>query len=163
MAGLSATLYVQLSSMVGSPTGGWLADILRKRQVSGRVLVQATALFCGAPFVFWCGRAPTMKGVIVALTVWGLFKGLYDANIFASVFDVMPSQVRGTAAGFINMMGWLGGGAAPVIIGFVAERIGASRAISMSAAVYVFSGILLTIAGVFFIRRDAEHQLQRNL
>ena len=58
-----------------------------------------------------------MTAVIVVLTFWGLFKGLYDANIFASVYDVMPPQVRGTAAGFINMMGWLGGGAAPVMIG----------------------------------------------
>lgn len=155
MAGLSATLFVQVASMVGSPLGGWLADLLRRRRVGGRVLVQAVALFCGAPFVFYCGKAATMTGVIVALTIWGLFKGLYDANIFASVFDVMPPQVRGTAAGFVNMMGWLGGGAAPVIVGFVAERIGASRAISLSSGVYVLAAILLTTAGAVFIRRDA--------
>jgi len=154
MAGLSATLFVQVASMVGSPLGGWLADILRRRRVSGRVLVQAVAVFCGAPFVFFCGRAGTMTGVIVSLTAWGLFKGLYDANIFASVFDVIPPQVRGTAAGFINMVGWLGGGLAPVGIGFVAERMGASRAISLSSFVYVAAGLLLATAAAFFIRRD---------
>ena len=31
----------------------------------------------------------------VALTLWGFFKGLYDANIFASVFDVVPPAARG--------------------------------------------------------------------
>jgi MFS family permease len=154
MAGLSATLFAQIASMVGSPVGGWLADIFRRRHVGGRVLVQAIAIFCGAPFVFFCGRAGTMAAVIVALTAWGLFKGLYDANIFASVFDVIPPQVRGTAAGFVNMVGWLGGGAAPVVIGFVAMRIGASRAISLSAFVYVAAGILLTLAATIFIRRD---------
>lgn len=154
MAGLSATLFVQLASMVGSPLGGWLADLWRSRRVGGRVLVQGIAVLAGAPFVFYCGRARAMTGVIVALALWGLFKGLYDANIFASVFDVMPPQVRGTAAGFINMMGWLGGGAAPVIIGFVAERIGASRAISLSAFVYVAAGVLLLTASAVFIRRD---------
>lgn len=157
MAGLSATLFAQVTSMVGSPLGGWLADIFRRRHVGGRVLIQAIAVFCGAPFVFFCGRAGTMTGVIVALTAWGLFKGLYDANIFASVFDVIPPQVRGTAAGFINMMGWLGGGAAPVVVGFVAQRIGASRAISLSSFVYVAAGILLTTASALFIRRDVAH------
>jgi fucose permease len=97
-----------------------------------------------------------MTAVIVTLTLWGLFKGLYDANIFASVYDVMPPQVRGTAAGFINMMGWLGGGAAPVMIGWIAERIGASRAISLSAFVYVAAGALLLTATTFFIRRDVQ-------
>ena len=52
------------------------------------------------------------------------------------------------------MMGWLGGGAAPVVIGFVAMRIGASRAISLSSFVYVAAGILLLTASTFFIRRD---------
>jgi MFS family permease len=154
MAGLSATLFAQVASMVGSPLGGWLADVFRRRWAGGRVLVQAVAVFCGAPFVFFCGRAGSMTGVIVALTAWGLFKGFYDANIFASVFDVIPPQVRGTAAGFINMMGWLGGGAAPVVVGFVAQRIGASQAISLSSAVYVAAGILLTTASTLFIRRD---------
>ncbi|MGD1102889.1 MAG: MFS transporter, partial [Terriglobia bacterium] len=154
MAGLSATLFAQVTSMVGSPLGGWFADIFRRRHVGGRVLVQAIAVLCGAPFVFLCGRAGTMTGVIVALTAWGLFKGLYDANIFAAVFDVVPPQVRGTAAGFINMMGWLGGGAAPVVVGFVAQRIGASQAISLSSVVYVAAGILLTTGSALFIRRD---------
>ncbi len=154
MAGLSATLYAQVTSMVGSPLGGLLADVFRRRWFAGRVMVQALGVFIGAPFVFICGRASSMAAVVMTLAAWGLFKGLYDANIFASVFDVIPPQVRGTAAGFINMMGWLGGGAAPVIIGFAAERIGSSRAISLSSAVYVASGILLSTAAAVFIRRD---------
>ena len=48
--------------------------------------------------------------LIVALTVWGLFKGVYDANIFASLFDVIPAEARGSATGYMNMVGWLGGG-----------------------------------------------------
>jgi len=154
MAGLSATLFAQVASMVGSPLGGWFADIFRRRLVGGRVLVQSMAVFCGAPFVFLCGRAASVGWVVVMLTAWGLFKGLYDANIFAAVFDVVPPQVRGTAAGCMNMVGWLGGGAAPVVVGFVAERIGASRAISLSSVVYVAAGILLTTGLAVFVRRD---------
>src|SRR6266852_4146355 len=50
-AGLTATLFVQLASMIGSPLGGWSADILRRKMPGGRMLVQAVGLLCGAPFV----------------------------------------------------------------------------------------------------------------
>ncbi|MGD0011014.1 MAG: MFS transporter [Terriglobia bacterium] len=127
---------------------------MRRRMAGGRVLVQAIALFCGAPFVFFCGRTGSLAWVMVALTAWGLFKGLYDANIFASVFDVVRPQVRGTAAGLMNMMGWLGGGAAPVVTGYVAQHEGASLAISLASVVYVVAGILLVTALAAFVRTD---------
>lgn len=161
MAGLSATLFVQLASMVGSPLGGWFADLLRKKKAGGRMLVQAIALFCGAPFVFLCGATKSIGLVVVALTAWGLFKGLYDANIFASVFDVIPAQARGTAAGFMNMVGWLGGGGlAPITIGIIAEHYNLGIAISLAGFVYVAAGILLLTASVRFAPGDVARYEQ---
>jgi len=55
MAGLTATIFVQLASMVGSPLGGWLADALRRQTARGRLIVQAIGVFGGAPFVVLCG------------------------------------------------------------------------------------------------------------
>ena len=90
MAGLTATVFVQLASMVGAPLGGWLADAWRRRSPRGRLAVQMVGVLGGAPFVVLCGMTQSVAWLIVALTLWGLFKGLYDANIFASVFDVVP-------------------------------------------------------------------------
>ena len=85
MSGLTATIYVQLASMVGAVCGGWLADLWRAKHLGGRMLVQALGVFGGAPFVVLCGMTRSLAWLIVALTVWGFFKGLYHANIFASV------------------------------------------------------------------------------
>jgi MFS family permease len=145
-AGLMATLFAQISSMAGSPLGGWLADGLRRRRAAGRVMVQAIAVFAAAPFVYLCGQAGSVPVVITALVFWGLMKGFYDANIFASVFDVIPAEARGTAAGFMNLVGWLGGGTAPLAIGLMVESTGLGNAISMASAVYVMGGLLLTTA-----------------
>jgi MFS family permease len=145
-AGLTATLFVQLASMTGSPLGGWLADRLHARHPGGRMIVQAIGVFGGAPFVFWCGASRTIGTLILALTAWGFFKGLYDANIFASMFDVIRPEARGTATGFMNMAGWLGGGFAPTIIGYIAQRSTLSAAISMAAGVYLLAGALLVTA-----------------
>jgi MFS family permease len=145
-SGLTATLYIQLASMVGSPLGGWLADALRQRSPAGRAAVQAFGVLGGAPFVFLCGQSSSVTGLVMALTAWGLFKGLYDANIFASAFDVVPPEARGTVAGLMNMIGWLGGGSAPWIIGHLAMDYGLSAAISSAALVYVAAGMLLLLA-----------------
>jgi MFS family permease len=156
MAGLTATIFVQLASMAGAPIGGWLADRWRRRTPRGRMAVQVIGVFGGAPFVALCGLTPSVATLIVALTAWGFFKGLYDANIFASVFDVVRPEARGTAAGFMNAVGWLaGGGSAPLVIGLVAERESLGLAIALASTVYVAAGLLLLTGIVFFVERDA--------
>ena len=99
MAGLSATLFAQISGMAGAATGGWLADAAVKRPRRGRIFVQALGVFAGAPFVVLCGMTESVTWLVVALAGWGFFKGMYDANIFASPFDVVRPEVRGTMAG----------------------------------------------------------------
>ena len=158
MAGLTATLFVQVASMVGAPGGGWLADWWRRRSVRGRIAVQTIGVLGGAPFVVVCGLTSSVAALIVALTLWGFFKGLYDANIFASVFDVVPPDARGRAAGFMNMIGWLaGGGSAPLVIGLVAERSSLGTAMALTSLVYVAAGVLL-IAGMAFESRGVRLQ-----
>jgi MFS family permease len=145
-SGLTATLFVQLASMAGAPAGGWWADVLRRKMPGGRMLVQAIGLAAGAPFVVLCGWTRSVTLLIIALTAWGFFKGIYDANIFASIFDVIPAEARGRAAGMMNMVGWLGGGIAPVAVGYVARRSSLSAAIMLTAGVYVLGALLLAAA-----------------
>jgi MFS family permease len=156
MAGLTATLFVQLASLVGAPLGGWLADTWRRRSPRGRLAVQMVGVLGGAPFVALCGLTPSVTTLIVALTAWGFFKGLYDANIFASVFDVVGPEARGTAAGFMNAFGWLaGGGTAPLAIGLIAQRESLGLAIALASTVYLAAAALLLVGIVFFVRADA--------
>ena len=144
MAGLTATVFVQLASIGGSVIGGFLADWVRARTPRGRILVQAGGVLCGAPCVALCGLTHSISWLIAALTAWGLFKGIYDANIFASLFDVVPEEARGTATGFMNSVGWLGGGgAAPLAIGIIAQSHGLGVGIAMASVVYVIACGLL--------------------
>jgi sugar phosphate permease len=163
MSGLTATIFIQLASMAGSPLGGWLADVLRRRFPGGRIAVQVIGLLGAAPFVVWCGQTLSVTSLVVALTCWGLFKGLYDANIFASVLDVIRPEARGTAVGFMNMIGWLvGAGTAPVAIGYIAQRASLSFAISIASVALLAASILLLVAIFFTVGRDVE-RLHRQL
>src|SRR5258706_321241 len=48
VAGLSATVFAQLGSLLGAMLGGYPADRARTRWRSGRIVIQAVGLFAGA-------------------------------------------------------------------------------------------------------------------
>jgi MFS family permease len=81
--------------------------------------------------------------VIVSLAGFGYFKGLYDANIWASLHDVVPPERRASAVGFMNSLGWIGGGMAPVAIAAASERFGMSVCISANSVIYLLVAALL--------------------
>jgi MFS family permease len=146
MAGLNGTLYLQLSSVVGVLCGGLLADYLARKFAGGRMLTQALGLFLGIPFLFFTGWAASVPTVVLGMIGFGYCKGLYDANIFASLYDVVAVRQRGIAAGMLNSLGWLGGGFAPIAIALAANRYGMGPSISGTAIVYCLSGLLMLLA-----------------
>jgi MFS family permease len=154
MAGFSSTAYLQIASVLGVLTGGVLADRLVRRRKGGRMLTQSIGLLCGVPFILLTGLTTTVLSVIGAMTGFGFFKGLYDANIWASLYDVVPPAHRATALGLMNSIGWLGGGAAPVAIGVMSESFGMSRSIAATSAIYLVVG-----CGLYFsMRRWMENK-----
>jgi MFS family permease len=146
MAGLNGTMYLQLSSVAGVLCGGLLADHLARKFAGGRMLTQALGLFLGIPFLFFTGWAASVPAVVMGMIGFGYCKGLYDANIFASLYDVVAVRQRGVAAGMLNSLGWLGGGFAPVVIALAATRYGMGPSISGTALVYCISGLLMLLA-----------------
>jgi len=149
LSGFSSTADLQLASVLGVLTGGLLADKLSRMYRGGRMMTQAIGLFCGVPFIFLTGWTLSVPVLILAMTGFGYFKGLYDANIFASLHDVVRQEHRATAVGVMNSIGYLGGGIAPVAIAAAAGRYGMSASISANSLVYLGVALLM----VFGTRR----------
>jgi MFS family permease len=155
VAAFDAAVYPQIASMGGSVFGGYLADKFAKRTPLGRVLVQCFGVLVSTPFVIVCGLGGSLLVVKIALLFWGFFKGMYDSNIFASAFDVVPVESRGTVSGLMNCVGWLlGGGLAPVLVGYLAVYISLGHAIALTSIVYVMAGLLLILAMRCFLAND---------
>ncbi|HEY3132698.1 MAG TPA: MFS transporter [Acidobacteriota bacterium] len=143
MSGFSGTAYLQVASILGVISGGILADHLARQRPAGRMMTQALGLLAGAPFIFVAGWTLSVPLLIVAMVGFGYFKGIYDANIFASLFDVVRPERRATAAGIMNAVGWVGGSTAPVAIAAASARYGMSASISANSAIYLLFGLLL--------------------
>lgn len=143
MAGLSGTAYIQIASVCGVMTGGFLADRFARRSCAGRMWTQSLGLLLGIPFIFLAGWTLSVPLLVLGMTGFGFSKGLYDANIWASLYDVVTPENRATALGLMNSIGWLGGSVAPLAVARAAESYGMGVAISASSVVYLIVGLLL--------------------
>jgi len=110
-------------------------------------------LLAGAPLIFVTGWTEALAILIVALVGYGIFKGMYDANIWAALYDFVPRRWRATAMGFMNSLGWFGGAGAPLLFALAAERFGMGVALSATSLIYVLVGILLLLGSVAFAAR----------
>jgi MFS family permease len=155
MAGLNGTAWLQISSVLGVLTGGFLADRLVQQHRGGRMITQALGLIAGVPFIFLTGWTLSVPWLVVAMVGFGFFKGIYDANIWASLYDVVEPHRRATALGFMNAIGWVGGGVAPVAIAAASGRYGMSVCLSATSLIYLLFGSLL-IFGIGAHMRSPE-------
>jgi MFS family permease len=154
-AGFNASFFVQVASLVGATLGGVWADRWYLLHRGGRMFVQCVGALLGVPFLVLCGQTQDMRLLLVFLTCFGLSKGLYDANIWASLYEVVPPARRSTAVGVMNMIGWLGGGLGAWGIGRLASQgIQLSSAISGTAGIYLGVALLLCFAGILTARKE---------
>ena len=149
-AGLSATVYIQVASAVGAPLGGILADRLSRRFSYGRVLVQAAGLLFGATFVFLIGNTNNVSTLLGSMICFGFGKGLYDSNIFASMYDVIDPRARSSAAGLMNTIGWSGGALGPLVIGWAAQHGSGTDVQNMSHAI-AKTGLIYVVSAAFLL------------
>jgi len=159
-AGLGATIYLQLASIGGSSLGGYVADRWKKSHQGGRVLVQAIGLILGAPCIVVCGLTQELRVLVIAMTVFGLGKGLYESNIWAAIYDVVPRETRASVVGLMNMAAWLFGSLGPLAIGLAVDR-GVSFGFALAfngflyligAGLLLFQGLVLSPRGVAVVR-----------
>jgi MFS family permease len=163
MAGLNGTAWLQLASVAGVLTGGFLADRLARRSRAGRMFTQAIGLALGIPFIFLTGYTLSATVLVLAMVGFGYFKGLYDANIWAALYDVVPPARRATALGFMNSIGWLGGGIAPVAIAAASQHYGMSACLSGTSVIYGLAAIVYLFGIRAFLRRTVTQPAMHGL
>jgi MFS family permease len=153
MAGLNATFWLQIASVLGVICGGFLADRLARRYGGGRMITQSFGLLLGVPFIFLTGWTHFIPLLVISMIGFGFFKGLYDANIWASLYDVVPLRRRATALGLMNAIGWFGGGAGAVTIAAMSSRYGMSASLSATSVIYLVFGTILLIGTWTFMSK----------
>ena len=116
-AGGFAMFYHHLAALVGIVFGGWLSDRMAVARPVFRPQMMGAAMLAGAPVIFLMGRADSLVTVCAAMAGFGLFRGLYEANTHAALFQVIAPRYRASAVAIMTMLAFLVGSLSPWLLG----------------------------------------------
>lgn len=154
--GLHAVLWHYLGAFIGVVCGSRIADRFVRVRPGIRMEMNIVGLVCASPFIVWMANASGFAAVAVAMGLFGFFRGVYDSNQFAAIFDVVSPRYRASAMGLV-LAGAFGFAAlAPVVLGIVKDCLSMSIGISALAAFFVVGAIVIAVARVCFLSRDYE-------
>jgi predicted MFS family arabinose efflux permease len=157
-AAFNATVFLQTATFVGILIGGIIADKLHTRVRSARFCLIVAGLVLSAPCIHLLGNSDTLLITRIAATGFGLFSGLFIANIFPAAFDVVAAEARATAVGLLNFCGAIMSGFATLFGGLWKQSLGIDRLLSLTSIGYLaVAGALLIGIKTLFPRDHQRH------
>ena len=156
-AGKGVMLWHHLFAFAAILAGGILTDHFVKKMPRFRLGFQAAALLFGAPMLLWIGLAPSFAALLVAASAYGVFRGFFEVNTHASLFDVVAPEHRSTAVGLLNMIAFFFGGLSGVAMGALSQRWGVRGfeiGFGIMAAAYALGAVLMAFSFFFTFNKN---------
>lgn len=157
-AGFTSMFYHHVAAFVGVMGGGWLSDKLALRSVQYRLVIQATGLLLGVPFIVGMGQAATPFWTFVCLAGFGFCRGLYEANLYTTLFEVIEPQYRSTAVGLSAMFAYVTAALVPFLLGYLKPTVGLSNGLSSLGLAYLTGGLCVLATLRWYFQKDRVQQ-----
>jgi len=157
-AGAHAMFYHHLVAFAAILAGGWLTDRFVTRFPRFRLGFQIVALLLGAPVLCLIGTCGTFAATVAMTAVYGLFRGLFEVNTHASVFDVVPPAHRASVVGFMLLLAmFIGALFSGELVGAIVQRGGADACrdiFLLMGGTYVLAAALMSVSFFFTFRKN---------
>ena len=157
-AGGYAMSWHHAAALGGILLGGWLSDRFAAARPVFRLQLMSGAMLLGAPVIVLLGRADALIAACAAMAGFGFFRGLYEANTHAALFEVIAPKFRASAVGIMTMLAFLAGSVSPWLLGRLRETHAAGQGLGLGfsalGGAYVIGGIAVLCAILFTFRRD---------
>ena len=111
-AGLSATGYLFIASLLGVLFGGGWADRWSRTNQRARILVPLLGLCVAAPAVLLAAQTSLLVVAIAGMTIYGFTRVFGDANMMPMLCLVADPRYRATGYGVLNLFSCVIGGLA---------------------------------------------------
>ena len=164
-AGKGVMLWHHLFAFGAILVGGVLTDRFVSKMPRFRLGFQILALFCGAPMLLWIGFSQSFAALLVAASAYGVFRGFFEVNTHASLFDVVPQQFRSTAVGLLNMIAFFFGGLSGVAMGALSQKFGVRGfeiGFGIMAAFYAVAALLMMFSFFFTFKKNKVVEGERD-
>jgi MFS family permease len=152
-AGFQSVAWHHLLAYIGLLAAGTASDHLSRAWPRVRLVSMGFSLVAFAPFLFISATASSAVTLYLALAAFGFFRGIYDASLYAAIFERIENRLRASVTGLIVAVAYVVGALSPLIMGALRQHYG------LEAGMKVLSGSAL-VAGVVFLiiiwRADGE-------
>ena len=128
VAGPVATITIALASFIGVMVGGPMSDKWVKKNLKGRIYTSAIGLAMMIPALVLMGLGKGLVPAVASGLIFGLGYGMFDTNNMPILCQFVPSRLRATAYGFMNMVGVAMGALCTTLLGKI-PNLGLSFAI----------------------------------
>ena len=156
-AGSGTMLYHHVAAFSAIMLGAFVTDRLVARRPRFRLGLQIAALVGGAPALLFIGVAPGVAACWGEVVLYGVFRGLFEVNTHASLFDVVAPEHRSTAEGLMTMIAFFVGSLSPLLMGALSDRFGVRGfeiGFGVLGAGYLVGVAALLVSFLFTFRRD---------
>lgn len=157
VAATNAVIWHYAGAFVGVMLGGRITDKLAKTRKTIRFEANIIGLLCGAPFIYLMANTPSQTLCCIAMAAFGLCRGVYDSNLFASLFDVVAPRYRASASGLMLCFAFIIGSSAPAVLGWIRDEFGMNYGIASLSVFYLAGGLIILVGRNLFFKRDYEH------
>ncbi len=133
-----------IAGTAGTLFGGFLADWLRRRHETGRVIAVALGLLIGGPLAVWLLTIRDQELFQAVFVVAFFCLSWYNGPITAVIFDVVPPRISATVAGAYLLFIHLAGDAIALpLVGTLSDQFGLDRAILLLPLVVIVGGVVV--------------------
>jgi len=153
-AGFSSVFYHYICAFFGVLIGGKLTDRWASKRKTIRFEANALGLLLGAPFILGMSKTGSTSVCFLMMGLFGIFRGIYDSNLFASLFDVIKPQYRASATGLMLSFAFLVGAFSPTILGMMKTTLGLSAGLASLAGFYVLGGVVILVGRSLWFKAD---------
>jgi MFS family permease len=141
---------ISLMAIIGSPLGGFLADLWQKTNSRGRMLVPVVGDLIAAALLVPALMMDASGVGLILMFAFGIFLMLGLPSIHTITQDVVTPGMKGMSWGMIILVIYLlGGGWAPAVIGLISDSLGGG-AYGVKMALFIAPAAGL-IAGILFL------------
>ena len=157
-AAFHAVFWFYLGAVVGVFAGGRVSDrfAVALGRPQARFDVNAAGLVLCVPGLLLSAFAPTASLCIAGTALFGFATGVYDSNIYASLFEVVKPRYRSAAVGVFGCGGCVIGASGPAVLGWMNSHFPMSTGIASLSAFALAGAAAIGVARIFFFERDRE-------
>jgi MFS family permease len=149
-AGFWGSSVVSTASAISAAVGGPISDIVARRKVRYRMLLNAWLILCAAPALLIFVYVPSKPAVIAALLIYAVFRSIGDLNIVPLLCHIAGEDRRSTAVGLTNMLNTGTAGIGVFVAGMLKRDFGLGGVFVGVGVILLLDAVLL-FAGYFLL------------